>query len=64
MPDSCCLYCSLQQHRILNPLSETGDRTRILVVISWVYNLPNHNGNSLVCASLRWMETKAATAFG
>ena len=32
----CDLCCSLQQHWILNPLSEAGDRTCILMDTSWV----------------------------
>ena len=37
---------SSQQHRILNPLSETRDQTHILMDTSLVLNLLNHNGNS------------------
>ena len=37
---------SLWQHWILNPLSEAGDRTLILMATSWVLNLLSHNGNS------------------
>ena len=40
------LYHSLQQCRILNPLSEARDRTRILMETNQVLNLLSHNGNS------------------
>ena len=39
MPDLshiCSLHCSSQPHRILNPFSKAGDRTRILMDTSWV----------------------------
>ena len=42
MPDPSCirdLHCSSQQRRILNPLSEAGDRIHILMDTSWVLNL-------------------------
>ena len=42
----CDLHWSLQQHRILNPLSEAKDRNGILMDTSWVLNLLNHNRNS------------------
>ena len=45
---SCCicdLHHRLQQRWILNPLSETRDRTRILVDPSQVLNLLSHNRN-------------------
>ena len=32
----CDLHCSLQQRQILNPLSKTRDRTRNLMVPSWI----------------------------
>ena len=32
----CSLRPSSRQHRILNPLSETRDQTRVLVDTSWV----------------------------
>ena len=38
---------SSRQHRILNPLSEAGDRTCVLMDPTWVLNLLSHNGNSL-----------------
>ena len=40
------LDCSLQQHQILNPLSEARDRTHILMDTSLVLNPLNHNRNS------------------
>ena len=40
------LHCSLQQHQILNPLSEARNLTRILMDISQVFNLLSHNGKS------------------
>ena len=49
MPDLshiCDLHQSLQQHWILNPLSEARDQTCILMDISWVLNLLSHNTNS------------------
>jgi len=33
----CDLYHSSQQHRILNPLSETRDGAGVLMDTSWVY---------------------------
>ena len=42
----CDLCCSLRQCWILNPLSEAGDWTRILMDTRWVLNLLSHNGNS------------------
>ena len=42
----CNLYQSSQQCWILNPLSETRDRTCILMNTSWVFNLLSHSGNS------------------
>ena len=44
----CDLRCSLQQHGILNPLSEARERTqtRILTDTSRVLNLLHHNRNS------------------
>ena len=50
MPDPrgiCNLYHSSWQHRILNPLSEARDRTRILMDTSEVLNPLSHNGNSV-----------------
>ena len=37
---------SLQQHRILNPLSEAGNRTCLLMDTSQVLNLLSYNRNS------------------
>ena len=34
----CDLHCSSRQHRILNPLSESRERTRVLMDSSWVLN--------------------------
>ena len=42
----CELCHNLGQHWILNPLSEARGRTHILMDISRVNNLLNHNGNS------------------
>ena len=48
-PDPCHI-CNLH-HRLgcqtLNPLSETRDKTQILMDTSWVCNLLNHNGNHI-----------------
>ena len=41
----CDLRGSLQQRRILNPLSEAGDPTHILMDTSRVLKLLSHNGN-------------------
>ena len=41
----CNLCHSLQEHLILNPLSEAMDRTRILMDTSWVPNPLSHNKN-------------------
>ena len=60
IPDSSCicdLSSSLQQHRILNPLSEAGDQTCILVDTSWVLNPLSPNGNSCN-TSFTWMNEK------
>ena len=49
-PDPSCicdLPCSSGQHLMLNPLSETRDRTRMLVDTSWVLNPLSHKRNSL-----------------
>ena len=49
-PDPSCiwdLHHSLQQSRILNPLSKARDWTPIFKDISWVLNLLSHNRNSL-----------------
>ena len=42
----CNLHHSLQQHQILNQLSEARGRTGILMDASQVYNQLSHNGNS------------------
>ena len=44
----CDLHCSLQQHRVLNPLSKARDQTRILIDTSWVLNALSHNKNCCV----------------
>ena len=44
----CDLHHSLQQGQILNPLSEARDWTHILLDTSWILNLLNHNGSSLI----------------
>ena len=36
----CSLHHSSRQHRILNPLSKAGDRTRVLIVISGLHAEP------------------------
>ena len=49
MPDlshACSLCHTLQQRRILNPISEARDRTRILMDTSRVLNLLTHKRNS------------------
>ena len=43
----CDLHCSLQEHWILNPLSEVRDWTCITMDASGVLNLLSHSGNSL-----------------
>ena len=40
------LHHSLQQHQIINPLSEARDQSHILMDTSQVLNLLSHNGNS------------------
>ena len=47
----CDPHHSSRQCRILNPLSEYGDRTHILVDPSQVLNLLRHNGNSCLLFS-------------
>ena len=42
----CDLHHSSWQHLILNPMSETGDRTCNLMVTSQIHNLVSQNGNS------------------
>ena len=42
----CDLHCSLEQHQILNPLSETRDLTLVLLDASQVLNPLSHSGNS------------------
>ena len=44
----CDLCHSSRQGQILNPLSEAGDRTHILMDTSQVLNPLSHNGNSLL----------------
>ena len=39
---------SLQQHWILNPLSEARDQTHILMGTSWIFNPLSHKENSKV----------------
>ena len=46
----CDLRQSLQQHQILNPLSEARDPTGILMGISQILNLLSHNRNSCFSA--------------
>ena len=43
----CDVHLSSWQPWILNPLSEAGDRTPILMDPSWVLNLLSYNSNSL-----------------
>ena len=43
---SCDLHCSLQQCRILNPLTGASNRTHILMDTSRAYNPLSHEGNS------------------
>ena len=48
MPDPSRIFdllCSSQQHRILNPLSEARDQTRIFMGTSQVLNPLSHNRN-------------------
>ena len=42
----CKLHCSLWQRCILNPLSEAGDQTPILMDMNQVLNPLSHNRNS------------------
>ena len=42
------LRLGLQQRQILNPLSETRDRTHILMGTSWVLNPLSHSGNPIL----------------
>ena len=42
----CDLHHSSRQRQILNPLSEAGDRTGILMDTSQVLHLLSHDGNS------------------
>ena len=44
----CSLHHSLQQHRIVNPLSKARDRTHVLMDASRVLNLLSHNGNFII----------------
>ena len=44
----CDLCHYLRQCQILNPLSESRDRTRIPMYTIWVLNLLRHNGNSII----------------
>ena len=44
----CDLRCSLQQHWILNSLSEARDQTLIFMDTSWVLNPLSHHGNPWV----------------
>ena len=48
----CDLHHSSWQYWILNPLSETRDRTHILIGTNWVHNLLSHSRNSLVVSLL------------
>ena len=43
---TCNLPSILQQCQILNPVSEAGDQTHILMDTSQVLSPPSHNGNS------------------
>ena len=52
MPDLSCmcdLHRSSQQRRILNPLSEARDQTRILMDSRWIFHLLSHNRSSPTC---------------
>ena len=42
--DDCNLHCSSWQHQILNPLSDAGDQTCILMDASEVFNLLSQTG--------------------
>ena len=42
----CDLHHSLQQHRILNPLSEVRDQTRVIMDASQISFPLSHGGNS------------------
>ena len=44
----CVLYHSSWQHQILNPLSETRDRTCNLMDTNWFHNPLSHSRNSSV----------------
>ena len=45
----CDLHCSSWQRQILNPLSEAGDGTGILMDTDQIHNLLSHNRNSPNC---------------
>ena len=58
MPDPRPVW-DLQQHQILNPLTEARNRTWILMDTSWVCNPLSHNGNScLLCCYLIHITTR------
>ena len=53
----CDLSCSLEQHRILNPLSEARDRILILMDTGGILNLLSHNKTALAIVFL-WIEAE------
>ena len=58
----CDLHHSSEQHWILNPLSKAWDRTCILLDISCVCNLLNHNRNSTLLVFIIFLMVSSTKA--